>query len=350
MLLVKKVEGPATSRPGETLVFRAVEFNQARPSETELAQINWLIEADGQELVRRKAGASIAFTPSADLTGKAIIAMAFRNSPARHVSAVTVIQPASERVLRDGLERIRTDFQDLLAGDLDARPPHELADRTIDLRFALDDLIDSARPLPNEDDGPVEEEVLLPDEAPRLAIVVGHTNAKPGAQAVAPIEQQEYHWNLDVADRIEDAARTAGIATKVCLRDGVGIGGAYEAAAAFQPAGIIELHFNSFSNPAVRGTETLHSEDNSKSKAFAERVHGAMINALRENGGDRGIKVRRPGDRGHKNVSARPDIPSVLVEPFFGSNPAECRLAQDRVQQYAEGLVTAFRKFVEASA
>jgi N-acetylmuramoyl-L-alanine amidase len=348
VLLVRKVEGPATSRPGETLVFRAVAFNQASPSEAELAEINWLIEADGQELVRRKAGASIAFTPPAELTGKAIIAMAFRNSPARHVSAVTVIQPASEQLLREGLERIRAEFHDILAGDLDAHPAPELADRTLGLRFALDDLIDSARPLPNEDDEPVEAEVVLADDAPRLAIVVGHTKAKSGAAAIAPISQAEYHWNLGVADRMEDAARAAGIATKICLRDNVGIRGAYETAAAFQPAGIIELHFNSFDTPTVRGTETLHSEDHPKSRLLAERVHGAMIEALRENGGDRGIKVRRPGDRGHGNVSARPDFPSVLVEPFFGSNPAECRLVHERVQQYAEGLVSAFRKFVDA--
>lgn len=348
MLLVRKVQGPAIARPGEVIVFRAVEFNQSSPSDSEIAEINWLIESDGRELLRERSGASVAFTPPPELNGKAIIAMAFRNSPSRSVSAVTLVQPASEQVLREGLERIRAEYRDILDGDLAARPPRELADRTVGLRFALDDLIDAARPLPDADDEPAEEEPLLADDAPRLAIVVGHSKASSGARAVAPISQQEYHWNRGVADRMEDAASAAGIATKICLRDVGGIQGAYEAAAAFAPAGIIELHFNSFHKPTARGTETLHSDDNPKSKFLAKRVHDAMLAVFRDGSGDRGVKVLTPGGRGHGNVSARPDIPTVLVEPFFGSNPAECRLAHDRIQQYAEGLVTAFRAFVDA--
>ena len=178
--------------------------------------------------------------------------------------------------------------------------------------------------------------------------MVGHTAARPGARAVAPISQNEYEWNLGVARRIEDEARAAGIATRICLRDHVGIRGAYESAAAFRPAAVIELHFNSFHRPSARGTETLHSEDNPQSRRLAEQVHRAMLAALRDGDGDRGIKVCRPGDRGHGNVSARPDIPTVLVEPFFGSNPTEARLAHDRVQEYARSLVEGFRGFLQA--
>ena len=38
-----------------------------------------------------------------------------------------------------------------------------------------------------------------------------------------------------------------------------------------------------------------------------------------------------------------------LVEPFFGSNEQECRLAHDRIAAYAEGLVGAFETFTAGS-
>ena len=60
---------------------------------------------------------------------------------------------------------------------------------------------------------------------------------------------------------------------------------------------------------------------------------------------NRGVKVRREGERGFVNVSAAPSTPSVLVEPFFGSNEDECRLAVEKAGEYAEGLVEAFVTF-----
>ena len=60
---------------------------------------------------------------------------------------------------------------------------------------------------------------------------------------------------------------------------------------------------------------------------------------------DRGVKVLQAGDRGFGNVSAAPSVPSVLVEPFFGSNQQECILAQERLGAYAESLIVAFEAF-----
>ena len=60
---------------------------------------------------------------------------------------------------------------------------------------------------------------------------------------------------------------------------------------------------------------------------------------------NRGIKLQGPGDRGFTNVSSAPSVPSVLVEPFFGSSPSECRIALNRTTEYVEGLIDAFIKF-----
>ncbi len=57
-------------------------------------------------------------------------------------------------------------------------------------------------------------------------------------------------------------------------------------------------------------------------------------------------KVLTDGDSGCVNVSAAPSVPSVLVEPFFGSSEQECRLAKERIEAYAGGLIEAFELFM----
>ena len=38
-------------------------------------------------------------------------------------------------------------------------------------------------------------------------------------------------------------------------------------------------------------------------------------------------------------------MPSVLVEPIFGSSPDDCRMAHERREAYAAALIDAFQKF-----
>ena len=345
-LLVRSVEGPAAVRGGEKARYRVSTFNRANPSAAEKRRINWLVEADGAELERHLAhGDSLTLDVRDELAGKRLLVMPYMNSPTPAVSAITLVRPGAGRILRDGLAALRREFADILAGPpADGLADRALADRVAGLKFAADDLLDSV-------DGLLDDET---DDnggpgARRLAIVVGHTAARPGARAVAPIAQNEYPFNREVARRIEQTAANRGIAARVFLRDGVGIAGAYQAAAAFQPHAIIELHFNSFSNPAVRGTETLCDAASAPAKQLAAAVQAAMVRALDRGGSaDRGVKQLGPGDRGHRNVTEAPSVPSVLVEPFFGSSEADCRLVADRLAAYSEALVTGFEAFVTA--
>jgi N-acetylmuramoyl-L-alanine amidase len=112
----------------------------------------------------------------------------------------------------------------------------------------------------------------------------------------------------------------------------------------FDPDAIIELHFNAAENPAARGTETLYGEVNPDSRRLADLVQDSMVRVFGRSGSaNRGVKVRRSSDRGFTSVTA---APTVLVEPFFGSNGGECQLAHEKAAEYAEGLVGAFVKFV----
>jgi hypothetical protein len=265
--------------------------------------------------------------------------MPYLNSPTPSVSVVTLVRPNAGQILRKRLEELRGDFGDILNDRVADMSDRELGERFKSLTFAVDDILDSVEPLWPEDDGNEEEER-------RLAIIVGHTESRPGARALPPIDQNEYPFNKEVARLMEQAAAGRAIAARTFLRDGVGIRGAYEAAATYEPDAIIELHFNSFDNTQVRGTETLYSEANRHSKRLAEFAQQAMVQVFGRGGRtNRGVKMPRPDQSGYVNVTAAPSVPSVLVEPFFGSNEQECRLALEKSGEYAEGLVKAFEAF-----
>ena len=64
----------------------------------------------------------------------------------------------------------------------------------------------------------------------------------------------------------------------------------------------------------------------------------AMVDVFSRTGqGNRGLKKIDPGGRGYESVSAL-DIPSALVEPCFGDNPAEAVLGHQLKSDYAEGF------------
>jgi hypothetical protein len=347
MLLVRKVEGPATAHVGQRVSYRATEFSRAHPTENEKRNINWVVKCDGKEIQQKdNAGDLFAFKIAKKLVGKTIVVMPFANSPTLAVSVVTLIQPALEQRLHEQLAIIRREFADILSGNAGEIPERIIVSRIKSLTFELEDLLDTIGPLEEDeaDDGEMEPEA---DEAAhRLAIIVGHTELRQGAFALAPISQHEYPFNREIAQTMEMAAASERIVARTFFRDRVGISGAYQAATAFEPDGIIELHFNSAS-AAARGTETLCSEDHPDSRKLADLVQKSMVAVFNRRGSrDRGVKVLRAGDRGFGNVSAAPTVPSVLVEPFFGSNAADCQLAFERTAEYAAGLVDAFAEFV----
>jgi N-acetylmuramoyl-L-alanine amidase len=347
MLLVRKVEGPATAHAGERITYRATEFNRAHPTEAEKRNINWEVRCEGDKIAdEKKVGDIFSYQIPDGVVGKTIVALPYARSATIRVSAFTVVQPAPEKRLRDQLATVKSEFADILAEDVSELSERQLVERIKSLTFELEDLLDTVGPL--EEDEEDDAGIAPVEDAPakRLAIIIGHTEQHQGAFALAPISQHEYTFNRGIAQAMEMAAASQGIAVRTFFRDGVGISGAYQAAVAFDPDGIIELHFNAAS-AAARGTETLCSEDHPGSKELADLVQKSMVTVFNRTGSrDRGVKVLRPGDRGFGNVSAAPSAPSVLVEPFFGSNASDCQLAFDRTAEYAEGLVDAFAAFV----
>ena len=171
-----------------------------------------------------------------------------------------------------------------------------------------------------------------------LAIVVGHTSNSAGAYARGPINQSEYFWNKDLAERLKSECANRGVPSRIFYRDGIGIRGAYRQVKAWGAACVLELHFNAF-NGSAHGTETLYDKDrNAGSKAWAQKLQDAQLDALGLR--DRGLKERDPGYRGYLSVSIL-DIPSALIEPFFGDNAADALAAHSRKDVLAEELAAA---------
>lgn len=176
---------------------------------------------------------------------------------------------------------------------------------------------------------------------PRLAVVVGHTRLAPGATGVPPIAQSEYHWNLNLAEMIVAKCAERSVPCRVFLRDGVGIEGAYAAVNAWRPFAVVELHFNAF-NRKARGCEVLHGDRVAASAEYARATQNALLEVL--GNPDRGLKLRRPGERGGLNVGLA-TCASILIEPFFGDQADDAALGHRHKHTLAGRIVDAFVDF-----
>ncbi|MBT6509644.1 MAG: N-acetylmuramoyl-L-alanine amidase, partial [Rhodospirillaceae bacterium] len=173
----------------------------------------------------------------------------------------------------------------------------------------------------------------------KLALVVGHTKSSPGATAAAPINDSEYRWNKELAEMmLAHAAGMAGVAAKVFQRDGVGVAGAYRQAWEWGAEGSIELHFNA-AGPSATGSETLYVTP--LSLPLAEAVQDATLTVLGLR--DRGVKtsLAASGGRGEQNLMQMGGRPSILTEPFFGSNPADATVARQQKSALARAQLEA---------
>jgi N-acetylmuramoyl-L-alanine amidase len=123
---------------------------------------------------------------------------------------------------------------------------------------------------------------------------------------------------------------------------------AYAKVQAYGPRCVVELHFNSASDPSATGTEVLYRAGDSRGRGLAEAMVASMSSLLQlPLRGDNGVKALVSGDRGAGSVYAIPGLPSVLLEPFFGSNPNDCvRMASLGEQALALSYLRGLRDWV----
>lgn len=109
----------------------------------------------------------------------------------------------------------------------------------------------------------------------------------------------------------------------------------------------VSIHFNGYGDPRVRGAETYYNGDShgGESLRLARAVHRSLLAEVRGGTGyqlpDRGVKEDLWTGKPYGHFfSLRGDMPSVLVEVMFLSNPQEAALmAQDESREaVARGL------------
>lgn len=174
---------------------------------------------------------------------------------------------------------------------------------------------------------------------PQVAIVIGHTEKKPGACSPHGIPC-EWQFNNKVAEYLKDIA-------DVYYNDTYKRG--YRSMVARTAKRInkedyllvIELHYNAAS-PSANGTECLYYYANETGKKLAQ-LYSKMVSdkfgtKIRGNKGAKALVNK--GDRGFYAV-AYPDPTAIMPEPFFGSNKEDAKRFKGKEKQYSE-LLRAF--------
>lgn len=179
----------------------------------------------------------------------------------------------------------------------------------------------------------------------RIAIVVGHNIRAQGAQRITD-GKSEYFWNSRLADLIQTHDQDG---VRIFHRTPVGgysaeIDRVYAQIDAWGADCSVELHFNGASDPRAKGCLTLSSGTNG-SMALAQEVHRRMLAVMGTE--DDGIEVRSRTDRGGRSLW-QGRAPAIMAEPYFGSNAAECKIADQHLDELAEAIFRGAVAFCDA--
>lgn len=231
---------------------------------------------------------------------------------------------------------------------------------SIVLQEQLDEIQDALHPEEaeiNRVPPPERESDILADGVGGLALMVGHTARSPGYAGASPPfpddDRYEYGWNKDLALRARKFAQSRGIRCEAFTRDGKDVAASYDAVRAWKPTATVELHFNSVARPAdnpdVKGSLVLYGAD--ASRRWAQMLLDVLVDLYDRRGPRENLGIHIPGpnngySRGQANVTQI--FPSALIEPFFGHNQNEGRMAIDKKQELAERIVAAYASFAGA--
>lgn len=155
----------------------------------------------------------------------------------------------------------------------------------------------------------------------KTAIIVGHTQLKQGAYSPY-LNQSEWQFNTTIADLLKDVTTTFfydtynwGYTTMV-----------KRLAQRINTQNfdlILELHFNASKSSKANGCEALYYFENSTAKQLGTYYCQLMEQEL-------GLKKR--GAKGLRNKEQRgfaalfyPKPTTLILEPFFGTNPEDCK-------------------------
>ncbi|PRX17800.1 N-acetylmuramoyl-L-alanine amidase [Orenia metallireducens] len=176
----------------------------------------------------------------------------------------------------------------------------------------------------------------------KIVIDAGHGGHDPGA--IGPMGVMEKEVNLKIAHKVNSMLKRKGYNT-VMTRDNdrfIPLDGRAEIANTLNADIFISIHANSHPRISVNGTETYAHWNASKDNwALAWYVQSEMIKRIGLS--DKGLKAA------NFSVLRNTEMPAILVESGFLSNPTEERLLKsDNFQQkVAEGIVAGIEKYYQ---
>lgn len=187
----------------------------------------------------------------------------------------------------------------------------------------------------------------------KVAVVVGHNSNKKGAKALPPLDLHEFDYYNPIADIMVQEGSDFDLEVRKFNRRDVGsysqeIRNVYAEVDAYDPDISIELHFNSVDAPEARRSEVL-SSGSSNSLKLAGIIYDELVQAFnRTSKPHLQVKTLEKNDRGYTSLHSG-KAPAVIVEPFFGSNPEDCLLAdQISPRGHAHIYLQAASKYSEA--
>ena len=160
---------------------------------------------------------------------------------------------------------------------------------------------------------------------PFIAICVGHSRrGDKGAQSVS--KEQEWDYNKKVAQEYKTHLAKHNInSVIISTYDADGYTNAMRDLTknlnAFNVDFAVELHFNCADSPQAHGYEFLYWRNSKKGSKIASSFQQVFKKSF-PNNLNRGTKGLEVGSRGAL-FCRLPSMPSVILEPFFGSNKEE---------------------------
>lgn len=164
----------------------------------------------------------------------------------------------------------------------------------------------------------------------RVAVVVGHSKANQGAINTDGV--QEWTWNRVLALQLEQLLTDAGYTSRIFYRTR-GVRRVAAATNNWRADLVLSLHFNSIGRPGPSGCVALHWPSSSAGRAWAIRLGEAARQAIgNKRHGDHGTCARGQARAWNRNrtllyILHDTKAPTVILEPFFGSNPEDTRKA-----------------------
>lgn len=256
----------------------------------------------------------------------------------KRIEKIEVVQKDKEtaRVIVTLKKEIEYDIVNVFGRD---KSVVEIGDRTDNI-FAYQSAWESKNVLHRGD--PLKTVKLAPREGLSLrgkSIVLdpGHGGDDPGAFSTNGVPEKVY--TLQTAQRVARLLQDAGAAVyltrnedrRANLKDLVAFANRSGADL------FISIHYNSIYTPKIGGTETYYY--NPVSRGFAEKMHEAIVRGLKRK--DHGLH-RTPF-----YVVKNTEVPSVLLEPIYLSNPEESGLAGSASfqEELAENIVKGVKEY-----